>query len=111
MKDRTKLILFAIAGTALAAYGIHRLGGAESGEPVVLTAAGSLTGSEIRAPLTAAPAINRRGDVLVFSMALSDAAGTPVRGVLLGRRTPAPPSVEVYDQAGKRVHAAALQYG
>ena len=84
-----------------------------SGEARVFLRDGSAaTGAEIATPLTGSAGVQMRGRIAVFSLALSDAKGRPLKTVQLpGGGRPDAPRVVVTDADGRQVYQAKLAYG
>ncbi len=115
MEDNRKLLI--VGG--LVVVGVLAWGWSQSGESgatgevrVQLRSGKWQSGADIAAPLTGQAVLRKRGNMAVFTMALTDAKGRAVRGVMLpnGKR-PAAPRVRVLDADGREVYHGAFQYG
>ena len=73
---------------------------------------GQVTRVEIGSPIQGIPVLTQRGDTVTIRAQLRDAAGLPVSELRLpnGRRPP-PPRVAIFNQRGKKLYTATLEYG
>ena len=109
--SKTKITIAAVIALGLLGYGLVRTWPGGQGQ-VILASGAVLSGKQIATPLTASVGTVQQGDVVYLVLALTDAAGRPVRAVMLpGGDRPDPPQVEIFDDAGRRVYDCTLRYG
>ena len=112
-KNRNLLIVGGLVVVGVLAWGWSQSGeSGATGEARVQLRTGWQSGADIAAPLTGQAVVRKRGNMVMFTMALTDAKGRAVRGVMLpnGKR-PAAPRVRVVDADGQDVYHGAFQYG